>query len=342
MFERNYYVSGNDILNLNLTHGSDLDGIVCAYLFKTLYPDGVVLAFGSPTEAFNFYKENLRSSEKARVFITDLGLPVLAKEFSKKGAEEIYYFDHHEDSCQYSQKAEINGYIVDVNKSASTLFWENIGAPGNLKKLIKYVEVRDLWQLEDEDWDNALKLHLIFKKLGRKRFLDLLIEKNGIVEKIIANYEGFSSEEINLVTKGIKDLNSLKEKALQKVEVEKVRWVVLKNVPVWLNQEWLSDIANHLLKTLLVDMVAVVSPAGTAQYRVSLRSNGGVRVNKLASIFGGGGHPRAASFTYRGSVDQLKGYIKSGLSNSRLSLIDSRYIYNTEFLLKYWVENRKI
>ena len=53
---------------------------------------------------------------------------------------------------------------------------------------------------------------------------------------------------------------------------------------------------------------------GTQQYKVSMRSCKDVDVSKIAAIFGGGGHMRAAGCTMNGTfydvVNNLSGHIE--------------------------------
>ncbi|SCN21908.1 Bifunctional oligoribonuclease and PAP phosphatase NrnA [Clostridium sp. N3C] len=52
--------------------------------------------------------------------------------------------------------------------------------------------------------------------------------------------------------------------------------------------------------------VVVFIKENTDGYKVSLRSKKKFDVRKLAEEFGGGGHSKAAGFTYRGNLDELK------------------------------------
>ncbi len=55
-----------------------------------------------------------------------------------------------------------------------------------------------------------------------------------------------------------------------------------------------------------VEIAALIRETEAGQYKFSLRSNNRVNVAKLASLFGGGGHEKAAGFDCRGDLKKLK------------------------------------
>ena len=67
----------------------------------------------------------------------------------------------------------------------------------------------------------------------------------------------------------------------------------------------LEGIVSQLRSTRGVECAIFMYQTGTLEYKVSLRSNGGVDVAKVASFFGGGGHVRAAGVTMRGTFHDI-------------------------------------
>jgi phosphoesterase RecJ-like protein len=59
-----------------------------------------------------------------------------------------------------------------------------------------------------------------------------------------------------------------------------------------------------------VEAVAFFRQVDPAQYRVSLRSKGGVNVGAVAQRFGGGGHKNAAGCTVTGSYAEARAQIE--------------------------------
>lgn len=64
----------------------------------------------------------------------------------------------------------------------------------------------------------------------------------------------------------------------------------------------LDGVIDELRTTKGVEVAILLTEKDTFEYKVSMRSNGIVDVNKIASFFGGGGHVRAAGCTVKGSA----------------------------------------
>lgn len=64
----------------------------------------------------------------------------------------------------------------------------------------------------------------------------------------------------------------------------------------------LDGIVSHLRATRGVEVALFLYETAVQQFKVSMRSNGKVDVSKIAEVFGGGGHTRAAGCTLQGSV----------------------------------------
>lgn len=218
MFTTNNYLTGTNLKKINLTHGSDLDGIVCAYLFLEKYPDGAVFAFGSPIEAYNFYKEYLRNVELDNVYITDLAQPYLYIDLTNAGVS-VTYIDHHLASFKEDLQNDIN-YNINVEKSAAKILWEYQGGIKKYQKLINLVEIRDLWLDDHSEWEKALKLNIILKSIGKKKFLKLLTDKGDKILWVVEKFEGLNASERYKVNQYLKQLEFLQEKACEKAEVE--------------------------------------------------------------------------------------------------------------------------
>lgn len=67
----------------------------------------------------------------------------------------------------------------------------------------------------------------------------------------------------------------------------------------------LEGIVNQLRNTKGVECAIFMYQLDTLEYKVSLRSNGRVNVEKVASFFGGGGHERAAGVIMQGTFHDI-------------------------------------
>ncbi len=63
----------------------------------------------------------------------------------------------------------------------------------------------------------------------------------------------------------------------------------------------LEGIVNQLKNTKGVEVAIFMYEMGTQRFKVSMRSNGGVNVATVATVFGGGGHERAAGVEMNGT-----------------------------------------
>ena len=82
----------------------------------------------------------------------------------------------------------------------------------------------------------------------------------------------------------------------------------------------LDGIVNQLRITKGVDCAVFMYQIGTMEYKVSMRSDEKVNVAKIAELFGGGGHCRAAGCTINGTfhdvINNLSAQIEKQLKNS--------------------------
>ena len=79
----------------------------------------------------------------------------------------------------------------------------------------------------------------------------------------------------------------------------------------------LDGIVSQLLLTTGTECAIFIYEIGSMEYKVSLRSKGKVDVAKIAGLFGGGGHARAAGCTMNGTqhdiINNLSEYIEKDL-----------------------------
>ena len=67
-----------------------------------------------------------------------------------------------------------------------------------------------------------------------------------------------------------------------------------------------EDVANIGQNTSGVIITALLKEVKEGEYRVSLRAKAPFDIHKVALKYGGGGHERAAGFSFRGDIDLLK------------------------------------
>ncbi len=64
-----------------------------------------------------------------------------------------------------------------------------------------------------------------------------------------------------------------------------------------------------------VDIAMLYSQIGERQFKLSLRSKGRVNVEKIAALFGGGGHINAAACRIEGDIDSIKARVKKAVKD---------------------------
>ena len=69
--------------------------------------------------------------------------------------------------------------------------------------------------------------------------------------------------------------------------------------------EDLEGIVSQLRSTAGVEVSVFLYETDTEEYKVSMRSNGKVDVSKIAALFGGGGHVRAAGCSLKGKAHDV-------------------------------------
>ena len=81
----------------------------------------------------------------------------------------------------------------------------------------------------------------------------------------------------------------------------------------------LEGVIDQLRVTKGVEVAILATELDGTNFKVSMRSNGLVNVNKVAAVFGGGGHNQAAGCTVSGDqndiINQLTKYIEEQLAD---------------------------
>jgi oligoribonuclease NrnB/cAMP/cGMP phosphodiesterase (DHH superfamily) len=268
-----------------LTH-TDLDGVGCAVVFAGARPGQ------GPIELVEngAIDERVREALAARVgdaaahevLVTDHGVDTAtadaADEFVDAGGRFVL-LDHHRSSLHLSERTWAT---VDPDRSATGLLFDHLGRPGPYAEFARLVEDHDLWRHEDP---RSARLATLAGLLGADRFLarfgpDPSVElREG--ERLLVDSEEARRE----------DYVRRKVEQARVTEIGGRRWALC------YAEQYQSDLAERLMAELDVAATAIVNPG---RRTVSLRGRG-VDVSAIAERFGGGGHARAAAFTFRGA-----------------------------------------
>ena len=264
---------------LLLTH-TDLDGVGCAVLFTGAGPaggrvelvdngsiDGRVLAALAALPAILVTDHGVEAATADRVdaYIAAGGTFTL--------------LDHHRSNEHLRGRPWAT---VDESRSATGLLFDHLGQPAAFAEFTRLVEDHDLWRHHDP---RSARLAALVGLLGHERFLSRFSGEPAVAftagETLLLDHEDSRREEY---------LAKKLEQA-RVFERDGVRWAVC------YAEQYQSDVAERLMTGLGVVATAVVNPA---RRTVSLRGRD-FDVSAVAERQGGGGHARAAAFSFRGS-----------------------------------------
>lgn len=219
--------------------------------------------------------------EDKTVYFLDIAYPPQIIQKILKNGNEIFLIDHH-----ISNKTVVGmfrGGLYDLKHSGCVLAWYYFHPDKAVPELLLNIEDLDLWKFK------------LFHTKELMAFIDLYDYDFKIWNKLVRQWQKPASK------KGLVRLGEIilkyEQKILDDLETyaEKVKFcgynALAVNTPI-LN----SQICQRLNKKL--------PPISLSWFRngkslvVSLRSNGKVDVSKLAAKFGGGGHKKAAGFTW--------------------------------------------
>jgi uncharacterized protein len=263
---------------LLLTH-TDLDGVACGVLFTGSRPgQGTVelVDNGSIDARVRAALENAPA-----ILVTDHGVDGETADRIDAyvaGGGHFTLLDHHRSSQHLAGRVWAT---IDEERSATGLLFDHLGSPVLFAEFAGLVEDHDLWRHQDP---RSARLAALVGLLGSQKFLSRF-STDPHVE--------FSEGELLLLDNEDARREDYLVKKLEQarvVERDGVRWAVC------YAEQYQSDLAARLMTGLGVAATAIVNPA---RRTVSLRGRG-VDVSAVAQRQGGGGHARAAAFSFRG------------------------------------------
>lgn len=227
--------------------------------------------------------ELLHGLEGAEVYIVD---------FCYESAEQIdtlaritkrlVILDHHESAKDLVARAP--EHVYDQNRSGASIAWSYFHPETELPQLMRYLEDGDLYRyVLPETRDLFSYLLVLPQEFAAWDSLNTALENNTertkILEKARAYTEFFE--------------------ALCQMSVERAKKVSFEGYEVYFavthpHITMKSYVGNQLYKKL--PPFALVVTAHLNGFGVSIRGDGSVDVSKIATKYGGGGHPGSAGF----------------------------------------------
>jgi oligoribonuclease NrnB/cAMP/cGMP phosphodiesterase (DHH superfamily) len=270
-----------------LTH-TDLDGIGCAVLVSgsvegpaSIEPvengaiDGRVRALVQDADP-----------RAVRVLVTDHGVSEptaeLVDAFVAAGGG-FTLLDHHRSSRHLDGRTWAT---VDERHSATALLFQHLGRPARFGAFARLVEDHDLWRHADP---GSARLAGLLGLLGHERF--------------VARFSADPSVEFREEEALLLEIEEGRRESYLRRKTDQA-WVREIGGHAWAvcyADQYQSDLAERLMSVFEVAGTALLNPG---KRTVSLRGRG-VDVSAIAQRWGGGGHARAAAFTFSGSALEL-------------------------------------
>lgn len=240
----------------------------------------------------------ISSFKNKYVVILDISLPASYLEEVKKTTKQVLLVDHH--NTYADELSNHSNAIFDMEHSSIYITWRIFFPDEKIPQFIRYIEDNDLGVYEikkTEAFVSALGTKLPFhnidffknwNKLLNPAFVDELIE-DGIKYQEYKNY---------LLKRNMHIAEPMK--------VSGYNILVANFGTVGLA----SDLGNKIAEQNPdYDFVLLWSwHSNHKEYSIMLRtrhSDTSIDLSHIAKIFGGGGHPRAARFTWKESIEKL-------------------------------------
>ncbi len=266
-----------------LTH-TDLDGVGCAVVFAGSRPGQGPVELVEIGAIDGRVRETLASLDGRagghEVIVADHVLdPETADAVDRFVAAggRFRLLDHHRSSLPLRVRTWAT---VDEDRSATGLLFDHLGRPAAFADFARLVEDHDLWRHEDP---RSARLATLLGLIGADRFLarfrdDPRVELRDGEQLLVDSEDGRREDYLR-----------------RKVEQARVAVIGGQRWAVCYAEQYQSDLAERLMSELGVAATAIVNPG---RRTVSMRGRG-VDVSRIAERYGGGGHARAAAFTFR-------------------------------------------
>ena len=263
---------------LLLTH-TDLDGVGCGVVFSGARPGQGTVELVDNGSIDARVREALEGSPA--ILVTDHGIDAETADrvdaYIAAGGQ-FTLLDHHRSSQHLAARPWAT---VDEARSATGLLFDHLGAPAAFAEFAGLVEDHDLWRHADP---RSARLATLVGLLGHERFLARFIADPRVE---------FTEGEVLLLDNEDARREDYLAKKLEQARVFEragIRWAVC------YAEQYQSDVAERLMTGLGVAATAIVNPA---RRTVSLRGRD-FDVSAVAQRMGGGGHARAAAFSFKG------------------------------------------
>lgn len=284
--------------DLLISHVKDVDGVSPVILMKLANRDFVYKLLDI-YEVEDYFNEllNTNLSIYENIYVVDLTVPEVIYEKLDKYKDKVKVFDHHESHMYAKDKDYVT---LDINECGTTLFYKYLDnlyniANESVDTYIKAVKDLDLWTYKENNNEYAKTIGTLFILYGKEIYID----------EIFNHLKNNDLTLTEIEEKMIK-LEYDREKSYIEHKVERMFKVKINNLKAGLvfAEKYRNELSDYMLNNFEIDFAIIVNSGGG----ISLRSRDDIDVEKIARIYGGGGHKNASGLPV--TIDMQKEFIK--------------------------------
>ena len=261
---------------LVIYHAKCMDGVSAAWVFWLLHKDNFEYHPG-------VYGEEIPPCKDRIVYLVDFSYNLEKMLDMVNQAKSVTLIDHHATALN-ALKGFIDLGHCSVEYSGAMLAWRYWHKRGALSRVappfLYHVQDRDLWK---------------FEYTNTRPIMEAAFSYPITIEQIDV-FMQMTHEELAELAKEGAILERKKAQDVENIIRSTLRWITLFGMAmptVNTNGQFASDVGASLVEKWGIGMTYF----DTKDNRVcSLRSNGDIDVSKLAELYCGGGHPKAAGF----------------------------------------------
>jgi len=289
---------------LVIYHSPCADGLASAWCFTNFH---VQVNF----EPYNYNKEPPKDvSGYKYVYIVDFSFEAeVIKRMTEQVEKKVIVLDHHKTACEKLEKLSRKrnkklDIVLDMTRAGCQITWDYLCEKfDNIKRrpmFIEYIADRDLWT-----W-----------KLPYSREVNTAMHHNKYLtfEKFDNMYIDWLTNFDMLRKKG-KEIIQFNETMMRKilwssviVELRGIKMLAI-NSTILISELGNMGIEKCVPKTNIVLIWRYNKKED--EYECSIRTNENVDATVVSGLFGGGGHARAAGFSYKGDLLNEMKYIEN-------------------------------
>ncbi|WP_121959651.1 CBS domain-containing protein [Petrotoga sp. 9T1HF07.CasAA.8.2] len=317
------------------THkNADFDGFAACVAASLIYEDAIIVLEGEPQQNLkeflniydipyekenNFikdYQEEIKNHKFEKVVIVDTAdinrIPEFIKSLIEQGIE-VDIYDHHPELKEQNIKG--NNYSKEVG-SATTLVVQKL-----LESKIVLPDTYETLFLIAIHEDTGNFVYSTTTSLDHQISAELL--KGGArIEEV----EEFVSLEMTKEQKELFDklYNNVQELTLEEITIH----IAYSEIDKFIGG--LNVITHKLFETLTPDVLFIVVKMGKSIYIVARSRIEEIDLNKILSLFGGGGHKKAGSAKTKGlRIQEVIDKIKKELKSSFVPVLRAKHIMSS-------------